>query len=317
MKNIIKNLKKVLKATLFSVISTRDFLIAFFFGLTIKQLLPNARFSKTSDCYKNIPRIKIMQEELLILIICKDVARFLPVLENNLEKLTYPKNKITIGILEGDSSDETYPLLKKINERLQNSFKRVELYKKDFGSIANRGSDRWKVGSQSQRRSRIAKARNHLLSLTLKERHQWVLWIDADVKSWEQDIIQQLLSFNKCVIAPHCVGEDKRTFDLNSFKYKQSEKKNWRSYIKDGLLQPPRGFGRSYLSDLQEYDLVSLDAVGGTMLLVKGDLHRAGLIYPEDERHLHIETEALAFMVRELGEECWGAPKITIVHPIY
>ena len=328
MKNIIRMTKILARKLLNLLIRVRDTIISTLNGVTLRQLLPNARFTNPSDCYKNVPHNRIRKiggigetgsqtPSVLILIIGKNVERFLPTLENNLQSLSYPKHLISIGMLEGDSTDNTYGQLQKMTERLQQSFHKVELHKKDFRSVANTNHKRWKVKTQLMRRTIIAKARNHLLKLCLKDEHQWVLWIDADVMSWDKDVIEQLLSFNKGIVAPHCVREDGKTFDLNSFKYKQDKKKNWRSYIKDGLLQPPRSFGRLYLSDLQEYDLVSLDGVGGTMLLVNGELHRKGLIYPEDIYHLHIETEALAFMARDMGSECWGAPHVTIVHPSY
>ena len=324
MKNIIRMAKIPARKLLNLLISVRDAIISTLNGVTLQQLLPNARFTNPSDCYKNVPRNRIGEignggeaPSVLILVIGKNVERFLPTLENNLQSLSYPKHLISIGMLEGDSTDDTYGQMQKMTERLQQRFHKVELHKKDFSSAANIDHRRWKLKAQLMRRTIIAQARNHLLKLCLKDEHQWVLWIDADVMSWDKDVIEQLLSFNKDIVAPHCVREDGKTFDLNSFKYKQDRKKNWRSYIKDGLLQPPRSFGRLYLSDLQEYDLVSLDGVGGTMLLVNGELHRKGLLYPEDIYHLHIETEALAFMARDMGSECWGAPHVTIVHPSY
>ncbi len=82
-------------------------------------------------------------------------------------------------------------------------------------------------------------------------------------------------------------------------------------------MQPPVGYGRKYLEDFPEHDLVALDGLGGTMMLVKADIHRQGLIYTDYIIHKHIETEGLAFMAREMGYECWGTPKVTIVHPVY
>ena len=57
-----------------------------------------------------------------------------------------------------------------------------------------------------------------------------------------------------------------------------------------------------------------LDSVGGTMLLVRADLHRDGLLFPPFPYKLHIETEGLAMMAKEMGHRCWGQFDLRIVH---
>jgi peptide chain release factor subunit 1 len=74
---------------------------------------------------------------------------------------------------------------------------------------------------------------------------------------------------------------------------------------------------------------VRLDAVGGTVLLVKADLHREGLIFPPfpygvESRFIRkphpvwdageIETEGLGIMAKDMGSECWGLPDLEVVH---
>jgi hypothetical protein len=47
------------------------------------------------------------------------------------------------------------------------------------------------------------------------------------------------------------------TYDYNTCKLKPAaECLDWASYILDGLLQPPIGYGRLYLSDLRQYECV-------------------------------------------------------------
>lgn len=72
-----------------------------------------------------------------------------------------------------------------------------------------------------------------------------------------------------------------------------------------------------------------LDAVGGTMLLIRADLHRDGLIFPAFPygagssriRSSHplwgkgeIETEGLGIMAADMGVQCWGLPDLEIIH---
>ena len=67
-----------------------------------------------------------------------------------------------------------------------------------------------------------------------------------------------------------------------------------------------------------------LDAVGGTMLLVKADLHRDGLIFPSfpygrpspraRPGRGELDTEGLGLMAGDMGHQCWGMPHLEIRH---
>ncbi|WP_425419410.1 hypothetical protein [Oricola indica] len=74
---------------------------------------------------------------------------------------------------------------------------------------------------------------------------------------------------------------------------------------------------------------VRIESVGGTVLLVRADLHRDGLIFPPYRyglespviRDVHpvwgkgeIETEGLAAMAHDMGVQCWGLPDLQVVH---
>ena len=76
-----------------------------------------------------------------------------------------------------------------------------------------------------------------------------------------------------------------------------------------------------------EGDLVALDSVGGTMLLVHADVHRDGLIFPPFPYGLRnakirkrnhwmgeLETEGLGIMASDMGVQCWGMPNLEIKH---
>ena len=55
-------------------------------------------------------------------------------------------------------------------------------------------------------------------------------------------------------------------------------------------------------------DIVNLDGVGGTALLVKGDVHRDGAMFPPFPFYHLIETEGFAKMAKRLGWSSWGIP---------
>ncbi|MEA2781116.1 MAG: hypothetical protein QOK29_2660 [Rhodospirillaceae bacterium] len=248
---------------------------------------------------------------LLILTPVKNAAGHLAAHLAGLEKLTYPAGMISLGFIESDSRDGTFETLQAMLPRLQARYASVGLWKRDFGFEIPDGVPRWLPGYQYPRRRVLAKARNHLLSRALGD-EEWVLWLDVDVIEYPADIIEQLLATGRDIVQPHCVkaygGE---TFDRNA----------WR----EG--------GRVHMDQLRSGpDLVRLDAVGGTMLLVKADLHRDGLVFPpfpfgqespairNDVPWLprgtrgEIETEGLGIMALAMGLQCWGMPNLEILH---
>ncbi|MFC0601242.1 glycosyltransferase [Streptomyces palmae] len=251
---------------------------------------------------------------VLVLTPVKDAARFLPGYFDNLRGLDYPHEAISLGLLEGDSQDETWDVLQRALPELERRYRRVTLVRHHAG--VRLPGQRWEPGVQRERRAALARVRNHLLSRALSD-EQWVLWVDVDVTSYPPDLVQRLLAARKDIVVPHCVSEPNGpSFDLNTFLLRPDARAlNWSQWIRDGILQPPRGFGRAHLDELGGHELVRIDSVGGTVLLVRADLHRAGLVFPPvPYRHL-IETEGLAALAKDMGTTCWALPGLEVVHP--
>jgi glycosyltransferase involved in cell wall biosynthesis len=249
---------------------------------------------------------------VLILTPVKNASPFLPAYFSALSNLSYPRELISIGFLESDSRDNTYELLVAEAARLSGLYRRVGVWKRDFGFEMPADTPRWRPEWQLPRRTAIARSRNHLLSRALVD-EDWVLWIDADIMDYPADIVERLLATGKDIVHPHCViqrpDKEKQTHDLNA----------WRDH------------GRLYMDDLRaEGDLVPLDSVGGTMLLIRADVHRDGLIFPPfpygrrntlirannffSSSEGEIETEGLGVMASDMGYECWGMPNLEILH---
>ena len=246
---------------------------------------------------------------VLILTPMKSARRFLDTYFAALERLSYPHTLLSLGILEGDSSDGTFETVERRLEDACPGFRRKVLVKKDFGFSMPKGAHRHAAVFQEQRRAVLARARNHLLFRALRD-EDWVLWLDADVIEYPANILEQLLAFDLDIVHPNCVCEyGKVSFDLNAWS--------------DG--------GRKHLSDMRGQGIVRLQSVGGTMLLVRADRHRDGLVFPpffygagsrwvrnpHPLRGAHvgeIETEGLAIMAKDMGIECWGLPDLEIRH---
>ena len=247
---------------------------------------------------------------VLVLTPVKQAARHLERYFEALAKLDHPADRLSLGLLEGDSTDGTYELLERRLPELRDSYRRVTLAKWDAKFQIPPEMPRWAPSFQLPRRVTLAKARNRLLVAALDD-EEWVLWLDVDVIDYPPDIVRTLLGVGRDIVQPHCVTEyGGRTFDWNAWRDK----------------------GRLRMEDMRGQGLVRLDAVGGTMLLVRADLHREGLVFPpylygrrspfaRDTSPFtgwrspgEVETEGLGIMAKDMGYECWGLPDVEIVH---
>lgn len=253
---------------------------------------------------RRAPALPAGTPKVLILTPVKDAAWTLPVYWSLLYRLTYPRDRISLGFLEGDSRDTTFEALRAMLPRLRRDFRRALLWKRDFGFRIPEGVPRWEDSIQTERRSVLARARNHLLFRALDD-EEWVLWVDADLLEYPPDIIETLLAAGLPIVQPHCVLEyGGRTYDQNAWVDR----------------------GRTHMDGLRGEGVVRLDSVGGTMLLVRADLHRDGLVFPPFRYGLaspharpggEVETEGLAILARDMGIECWGLPDLEILHQPY
>jgi hypothetical protein len=120
---------------------------------------------------------------------------------------------------------------------LTGSYRGIVLLQKHVGTTLDRAKRR----QQRQRRSAIAKVRNHLIDHGLDADDDWALWIDIDVWQFPREVVSRLIGAGHRIVVPNCVkiaGGD--SFDLNSFVTVRPEK-DYRYYreIRGGLHQPP------------------------------------------------------------------------------
>ncbi len=261
-----------------------------------------------------------MEYKILILTPLKDAEECLEHYFELLYQITYPLELVSLGFLESDSTDNTFSHMEKRLPEINGHFRSAKLWKKDFRFHIPPEVPRWKASLQLERRIVLAKSRNHLLFHALDDQ-DWVLWMDVDLIEYPPDIIEKLLQTGKEIVQPNCVKQyGGKSFDLNAWRDK----------------------GRLHLHDLRsEGDLVPLHAVGASMLLVKADIHRDGLVFPSllygkksplirrynnltkkrelfnrrDKRYMgEVETEGLGIMAHDMGYKCWGMPNLEIRH---
>jgi glycosyltransferase involved in cell wall biosynthesis len=226
-------------------------------------------------------------------------------------KLDYPRHLISIGILEGDSNDGTWPELINLSSSLRHMYSSLKIDKYDTGHKFN--DPHLTRDIRFSRISNLAHVRNTLLTRNIH--HQdWVLWIDADVIDYPADLIQRLLSPEKKIVVPLCTRPDGSIFDKNTFIFNQDPGNGEQpDYLIDGNYHPPSEAGRHYLDSVQD-TWVPVDGVGSTTLLIHADLHRQGLIFPSFNYKGFIGTEGLAVMANDMGVQCWGGTTIKVIH---
>jgi hypothetical protein len=246
--------------------------------------------------------------KVLILTPVKNAARMLDAYAGNLERLTFPREKLSLGMLESDSQDGSWDLINTFHSRFAARCRRVTSIKRDFGFHMPSDTPRWNPAFQLARRNVLARSRNQLLFRALAD-EDWVLWLDVDVVHYPADLVERLLGVERDIVHPHCVkGYGGDTFDLNAWSH----------------------HGAKIMSDFRgAMGPVRLDAVGGTVLLIRADIHRDGLIFPPFRYGVHnkrirpkhpvwgageVETEGLGIMAHDMGHECWGLPDLEVVH---
>lgn len=275
-------------------------------------------------------------ENVLIL---TPMARFYQEYWDNLMRLTYPHQLITLGFIlpKNKEGNEATSLLQAQISKTQklaaekDRFKSIIILRQDFEPpLASQDeSERHKMQNQKPRRAAMAQARNSLLFTTLGPSVSWVLWLDADIVETPHNMIQDLAMHDKAIVVPNCFqkyyDEDKRAmaerpYDFNNWKDSPTAEELASKMGKDDILL--EGYAdmatfralMAYMYDERgdKHMEVELDGVGGTAVLVRADVHRDGAMFPPFAFYHLIETEGFAKMAKRLGWTSIGLPNYLV-----
>ena len=148
------------------------------------------------------------EERILILTPLKDAAPYLSKFFELIADLTYPHHLIDLAFLVSDSTDDTLAVLASELDRIQGRpdkipFRSATIVEKDFGfSLPQSVEDRHSFEAQGPRRKAMGRARNYLLSVSLKPEHSWVYWRDVDIIDSPQKILEDLIAHNRDILVP-------------------------------------------------------------------------------------------------------------------
>ncbi|TMW66841.1 hypothetical protein Poli38472_011957 [Pythium oligandrum] len=239
---------------------------------------------------------------------------------------THPPEKTAVTMLTSSKKefDKVQSIMKeKIPAYAQFSL----LYRNDLdtGSKLTR-ENRHDQGVQNVRRRMLARYRNYALLSTLETWHQHVVWLDADVYSVPSELVSKMIKADRDILEPICVIRDRdsdhdREYDFNAWVGTRTQPKSAKE--RNGFVPNPLDINRISDFSNKPHEYIALDSVGGTMLYVRADIHRQGVLFPHHyvigsewnaEGYDGIETEGLCYSAHFLGFRCWGMPHEVIHH---
>ncbi|KXJ95304.1 family 62 glycosyltransferase [Microdochium bolleyi] len=279
------------------------------------------------------------REAVLIL---TPMARFYPEYWDNLLKLNYPHELITLGYIlpktkEGNAATTALQAAVSKTQRgpVKDRFRSVIIEREDFEApLASQDeSERHKMSNQKARRAAMSLARNSLLFTTLGIDTSWVLWLDGDIIESPPTLIQDLAAHDKALIVPNCYQryidektgkKEERPYDYNSWQDSTAAQELGAKMGPDDIIvegYQEMATWRALMAHMPDPEKnnnpnleVPLDGVGGTALLVKADVHRDGAMFPAFPFYHLIETEGFAKMAKRLGYKPFGLPNYKVYH---
>lgn len=168
------------------------------------------------------------RESILIL---TPLARFYDEYWDNLCKLSYPHDLISLGFIipKGREGNAATARLQERIEKTQaptnkNRFASITILRQDDEvPVLQDEKERHALAAQKERRAAMSKARNSLLFTTLGPTTSWVLWLDSDVVETPATLIQDLASHDKPLIVPNCMqryfNKDKGAMDIRPYDF--------------------------------------------------------------------------------------------------
>lgn len=168
------------------------------------------------------------RESVLIL---TPLARFYQEYWDNLVKLSYPHDLISLGFIipKGKEGNEATRLLQERIQKTQaptnkNRFASITILRQDNETPGlQTESERHALAHQKERRAAMSRARNSLLFTTLGPTTSWVLWLDSDIIESPPSLIQDLASHDKDIIVPNCFqryyNKDKEAMDVRPYDF--------------------------------------------------------------------------------------------------
>ncbi|KAG0254541.1 hypothetical protein BGZ95_005993 [Linnemannia exigua] len=234
----------------------------------------------------------------------------------------HPMSNIHLGVLVSDRQ-EFDAITEYIQQQpLEDFFGTVQIILRTKDAGISR-QDRKADEAQRDRRRLLARLRNFLLFTTLRDEDS-VLWVDSDMISIPKDLLGRMIDSGKDIITTATrLGPNGNFYDLNAWVGERNEPTAEELVvIEQGGMFVPGPKSVKFTHEL-EGEFSELDSVGGTVLFVRGEVHREGVAFTtnyvigagwDHEGYDGIESEGLCYVAKFLGYKCWGMPQAIAEH---
>lgn len=269
-------------------------------------------------------------------LILTPMSKFLPEYWDNLNKLTYDHNYISLGFIfprtpEGDQALKQLEKAVKKTQGAKGKFKKITILRQDTASLASqKEKDRHALRVQKERRSMMSLARNSLLFSTIAPTTSWILWLDADIVETPVTLLQDLIAHKRPVLSANVYQRytDEngkaaiRPYDFNNWVESEEGLKLASGMKEEDIIVEGYSEMATYRPLMAHFyddkgsvaQEMALDGVGGGAVLVNADVHRDGAMFPPFPFYHLIETEGFAKMAKRLGYEVFGLPNYLVYH---
>ncbi|KAK3070463.1 hypothetical protein LTR53_010419 [Teratosphaeriaceae sp. CCFEE 6253] len=228
-------------------------------------------------------------------------------------------NTVSLGIWT--SSADEFQVMKASVDRVR--LARATIYFQEDTAAGAPYEQRHNPQVQLARRGRLATLRNRLM-LSVLDDEEHMLWIDADVVELSPRIIQTMLQHSANdtdagIITALCHQNQMINYDKNAWKVnspdllgpvpEERREAAVSKLVEERLMLP------ELTKNTDDDALVQIDSVGGTILYMRAELVRQGLVFPHfnivgttfaQTGWIGVETEGLCYMARGLdGGGCY------------
>ncbi|KAG6599547.1 Mannan polymerase complex subunit mnn9 [Phytophthora cinnamomi] len=243
---------------------------------------------------------------------------------NLVGSFNYPKEKISISMLTS-SLNEFGKVRALFANNIQHYPRLSVMFRNDFVQNGLSRDNRHEGPRQADRRRMIARYRNYVLMSSLETWHQGVLWLDADVEIIPSHLLPKMVHSGLDILMPTCYTRYHGVwinYDQNGWIGQRAVRP---ADLGDGEFFMPGPLNVKLLDEVEDKSkpFTPMDSVGGTMLYVRAEVHRQGVVFPMHyvigsewgrEGYDGIETEGLCYAAHFLGFKCWGMVNESIQH---
>lgn len=170
-------------------------------------------------------------KKILIGIPVKNTGKYLHNLFDQIEKLDYNKSLISVVLLEGDSTDDSYNICKTI-ALTKLGFREISVMKLDLGYDLLHNFDRYNSDKFPKRIENLVITRNFIVDNYLKD-NDYLWWVDSDFEYIPSDTVNKFIECDKDIVIPILTHDSWGYHDCGSVVF-EGDKQHRFQYINTG-----------------------------------------------------------------------------------